>query len=106
MTKKIQNIAIISILVIGFWFIFALITSSAKADDSDSKQIANYEYQMNELRKKKEKCYNDLTYEESKQSFLWYTKPCVMYDEEIMAIREKADSLKAKTYEMGLDVNR
>jgi formylmethanofuran dehydrogenase subunit E-like metal-binding protein len=41
----------------------------AKNEDNDSKQIANYEYQINELRKQKEQCYNDLTYEESKQAY-------------------------------------
>jgi len=104
MTKKIQNIAIIAICLLGLWLLLTAITW-VKAD-WDSKEIADLEYRMNELRKQKEKCFNDLTYEESKQSFLWYTKPCVWWDEQIMEIREKADSLKAKSYEVGLDVNR
>ena len=75
----------------------------AKNDD-DSKQIADYEYQMNELRKQKEKCYDDLNYEESISARDGFTKPCVQWDEQIMAIREKADALKAKSYDaLGLD---
>lgn len=100
-SKKIQNISIIAMAIFVFWFIVLLVADNAMAknEDSDSKQIANYEYQINELRKQKEQCYNDLTYEESKQAYEWFTKPCVQWDEEIMIIRAKADELKAKSYE-------
>ena len=104
-SKKIQNIAIIVMAVVVMWFIALLITDNAKAsDDADSKEIADLSYQMNELRKQKEKCFDDLTYEESRQSFEWFTKPCVQWDEEIMALREQADKLKAKSYDsLGLE---
>ena len=101
MTKKIQNIAIIAICVLGLWLLLTAITW-VKAD-SDSKEIADLEYKMNELRKQKEECFNSLTYEESIQSYNWFTKPCVSRDEEIMRLREKADWLKAKSYEVGLE---
>lgn len=100
-SKKIQNISIIALAIFVLSFIVLLITDNAvaKNEDTDSKQIAEYEYQMNELRKQKEQCYNDLTYEESTQAYEWFTKPCVQWDEEIMVIRAKADELKAKSYE-------
>jgi hypothetical protein len=104
MTKQIK-LSIISIVILVIWFI-ALVIADSKKSDSDSKQIAEYEYQMNELRKAKEQCYDNLNYEESKQSALWFTKPCVQRDEQIMELREKADWLKAKSYEKGLDVSR
>ena len=98
-TKKIQNIAIISMIVLGIWFIALAYADSSKSDDKDSKQIADLEYRMNELRKEKEKCFNNLTYEESKQAYLGFIKPCVGWDEQIMELREKADALKTKSYE-------
>lgn len=104
MTKQLK-ISIIAVVLLLIWFI-ALVIADSNKSDWDSKQIAEYEYQMNELRKQKEQCYDNLNYEESKQSALWFTKPCVQRDEKIMEIREKADKLKAKSYEVGLDVNR
>lgn len=104
MTKKIINILIIAMAILLIWFIILIaFDNKVQADDSDSKQIAEYEYQMNELRKQKDACFDNLTYEESKQAFQWFTKPCVSRDEEIMRLREKADALKAKSYEVGLE---
>lgn len=98
MTKQTKLAIIVTVLLLGiFWL--CLYVSATRIDDKDSKQIANYEYQMNELRKQKEKCFDDLTYKESQDSINWLTKPCVQYDEEIMSLREKADVLKAKSYE-------
>jgi hypothetical protein len=98
MTKQLKLAIIISVLLLWI-FGLCLYAAANKIDDSDSKQIADYEYQMNELRKAKEKCFDDLTYKESQDSIDWLTKPCVQYDEEIMSLREKADALKAKSYE-------
>ena len=99
--KKRKLIYIITIAIIVAVFVALLIASSVKAqsNDADSKQIAEYEYQINELRKSKEQCYNDLSYEDSIKARDWFIKPCVQWDEEIMAIREKADALKSKWYE-------
>lgn len=105
MTKQIKLTLIVSVLLLGiFWL--CLYASANKIDDSDSKQIADLEYRMNELRKQKEQCFNNLTFEETKDYLNWFTKPCIQFDEEIMSLREKADSLKAKSYEVGLDANR
>jgi len=90
-----------ALLIICFGLIVR--ADKANANDDDSKQIADLEYQMNELRKQKDSCFNSLTYQESIDAYKWFTKPCVSRDEEIMRLREKADSLKAKSYEVGLE---
>lgn len=98
MTKQLKLSIIVTVLLLGiFWL--CLYVSATRIDDKDSKQIADYEYQMNELRKQKEKCFNDLSYEDSIKTRDGFIKPCVQFDEEIMSLREKADALKAKWYE-------
>jgi hypothetical protein len=106
MTKT-TKLTIISLVILAIWFIAVWLVTNNKSD-SDSRQIADLEYQMNELRKAKEQCFDDLNYYESEQARLWFTQPCVQYDEEIMQLREKADSLKAKSYEkpVGLSMDR
>ena len=83
-----------------------LIAAEIKADDQDSRKIWELEYQMNELRKQKEACFNALTYSESIDAYNLVTKPCVEFDEQILALREQADLLKAKDYEVGLVQSR
>ncbi len=63
--KKIAAIIVVAILLILF-AMFVIGTNVAADYDTDSKQIADYEYQINELRKEKEKCFDDLSYEETK----------------------------------------
>ena len=105
--QKTTKISIIAMAIITVLFGVLIVLDCVKAsDDADSKQIAELSYQMNELRKQKEKCYDDLTWEESKQAMEWFTKPCVQWDEQIMALREQADNLKAKSYDMGLSMDR
>ena len=102
MTKQTKLAIIVTVLLLGiFWL--CLYVSATRIDDKDSKQIANYEYQMNELRKQKEKCFDDLTRKETQEYLSWFTKPCVEWDEQIMEIRAKADELKAKSYDGGLN---
>ena len=100
--KKLQNILIVAIAIVTIWFGVLVRTDNVKANDADSKQIADYEYQMNELRKQKAECFDNLTYVESIDAYNWVTQPCVSRDEQIMMVREKADKLKAKSYEVGL----
>lgn len=99
--RKLISIIVIALLLIAFISLVIATKVMANNDDTDSRQIAEYEYQINELRKSKEQCYNDLSYEDSIKARDWFIKPCVQWDEEIMAIREKADALKDKSY-MGL----
>lgn len=94
---KIWLIAIAILLICFFAFV---ITDLVRANqETDSDIIAKWEYQINELRKLKEKCYDDLTYKESIDAYKWFTQPCVQWDEEIMSIREKITQLKEKWYE-------
>ena len=53
MTKQTKLAIIITAILLGI-FGLCLYATATKVDDSDSKQIAEYEYQMNELRKAKE----------------------------------------------------
>ena len=99
MTKKII-IWLIAVAILLIAFFTLMISDLVKANGtSDSEAIAKWEYQMNELRKQKEKCFDDLTYKESIDAYKWFTKPCVQWDEEIMSIREEITTLKAKWYE-------
>lgn len=102
-TKKLTTISIIAMAILLILFGVLIVCDNARADDADSKKIADYEYQMNELRKQKEKCFDDLTWRETQEYFSWFTKPCVERDEQIMEIRAKADELKAKSYDAGLN---
>lgn len=104
MTKQLK-LTLISLVILAIWFIAVWLATNNKSD-SDSRQIADLEYQMNELRKTKEKCFDDLTRKETQEYLSWFTQPCVQYDEQIMALREKADNLKTKSYEVGLYLNR
>lgn len=105
MTKQIKLSIIVTVLLLWV-FGLCIYASQTKTDDSDSKRIAEYEYQMNELRKQKEQCYDNLTRKETQEYLSWFTKPCVEWDEVIMEMRAKADELKAKSYDMGLTLNR
>lgn len=104
--RKLTLITVILLIVIWFVLILVGIAYSDNKQDTDSKQIAEYEYQMNELRKQKEQCYDNLTRKETQEYLSWFTKPCVEWDEVIMEMRAKADELKAKSYDMGLTLNR
>ena len=100
--QRLTKISIIAMAILVVLFGVLITLDCVKADDADSKKIADYEYQMNELRKQKEKCFDDLTWKETQEYLSWFTKPCVSWDEEIMRLREKADELKAKSYDGGL----
>ena len=102
-TKKLTTISIIAMAILLILFGVIIVCDNAKADDADSKKIADYEYQMNELRKQKEKCYDNLSYDDSIKARDGFIKPCVEWDEQIMEIRAKADELKAKSYDVGLN---
>ena len=97
--QKTTKISIIAMAIILVLFGVLIVVDAKSIDDKDSKQIADYEYQMNELRKAKEKCYDDLSYDDSIKARDGFIKPCVQWDEEIMELRFKADALKAKWYE-------
>ena len=93
-----------TVILIIFGVLLA-VDATPNKDDADSKQIAELSYQINELRKQKEACFDNLTYEESKNSMAGFIKPCIQWDEQIMSLRDKENALKAKSYEGGLDAS-
>lgn len=99
--RKLISIIAIALLLIAFISLVIATKVMANNDDTDSRQIADYEYQINELRKQKEKCYDNLSYDDSIKARDGFIKPCIEWDEQIMELREKADALKDKSY-MGL----
>ncbi|MBO7443808.1 MAG: hypothetical protein J6T10_02125 [Methanobrevibacter sp.] len=64
--RKLISIIVIALLLIAFISLVIATKVMANNDDTDSRQIADYEYQINELRKQKEVCFDNLNYEESK----------------------------------------
>lgn len=104
MTKSTKILIIIMSIILIIFGVLLATSGNVCADDTDSKQIAEYEYQINELRKQKETCFNGLTLQETKDAMNWFTKPCIQFDEEIMSLRDKSNELKAKSYDwLGLD---
>lgn len=99
MTKSTKILILIMSIILIIFGILIFTDGNVCADDSDSKQIAEYEYQINELRKKKETCFDWLTLQETQDAWNWFTQPCVMFDEEIMGLRVKANELKSKSYD-------
>lgn len=98
-TKKLLTIIVVIVLLVLLLTFLITVNVAAEWNDADSKQIADYEYQINENRKAKEKCFDNLTWQETQDYLKWFTKPCVEWDEQIMALRAKADELKHKSYE-------
>ena len=70
------------------------LVNSANSND-EIWTIAN---ELNQQRDAKQECLDNLTYEESRQSVLWFTKPCVQYDERIMELKADLDSYLVKDY--------
>ena len=99
-TKILITVMAVILLIFGI-----LLAVDTKSSDADSKKIAELSYKINELRKEKEACFNKLTLEESRQYFEWFTKPCIQWDEQIMLLREQENQLKAKSYDVGLDMS-
>lgn len=68
----------------------------------ESMKIGELEMQMNELRIKKENCYNWLSYAQYKELDSGLVRYCTDWDDEIQVLRAQADELKHKSY-MGLE---
>jgi preprotein translocase subunit SecG len=69
MTKSTKILIIIMTIILIIFGILLSTYNNVCADDSDSKQIAEYEYQINELRKQKETCFDGLTLQETKDAW-------------------------------------
>lgn len=83
-------ICIISLFVFAGW----TLVHSGWVDD----QISTLAVELNHQRDLKQECLDNLTYEESRQSALGFTKPCVQYDERIMELKAELDSYLVKDY--------
>ena len=66
--------------------------------DTSNDKIGVIANELNLEREAKQECLDSLTYEESRQSLLGYTKPCVQYDERIMELQSELDSYLVKDY--------
>ena len=83
-------VCIVIMVVFAGW----TLVRSANSND-EIWTIAN---ELNQQRDAKQECLDNLNYEESRQSVLWFTKPCVQYDERIMELKAELDSYLVKDY--------
>ena len=83
-------VCVILLIIFGGWSVVRSMST-----DDEIWAIAN---ELNWQRTLKQECLDNLTYEESKQSALWFTKPCVQYDEKIMELKSELDSYLIKDY--------
>lgn len=87
-----QEIIYILIAIIVIWVWLLLISSKTKADE-DSRKISELHYELNEIMKQKEKCYDNLSYKESVQIFEWKSVLCSEYDEQIMNLQSEIEQM-------------
>lgn len=66
--------------------------------DNCNNDLAAVANELNSQRDLKQECLDNLTYEETRQALLGFTKPCVQYDERIMELKEQLDSYLVKDY--------
>jgi hypothetical protein len=88
-------LSIVVILIVTFIIFGGVVVVRSAFTNDDLWAIAN---ELNWQRTLKQKCLDNLTYEESRQSILWFTKPCVQYDERIMELKAELDSYLVKDY--------
>jgi len=88
-------LSIVVILIVTFIIFGGVVVVRSAFTHDDLWAIAN---ELNQQRDAKQECLDNLTYEESRQSILWFTKPCVQYDERIMELKAELDSYLVKDY--------
>jgi len=88
-------LSIVAILIVVFIIFGGVVVVRSMSTGDEIWAIAN---ELNWQRTLKQECLDNLTYEESKQSALWFTKPCVQYDEKIMELKSELDSYLIKDY--------
>lgn len=88
-------LSIVVILIVVF-IIFGGVAVVRSAFSND--QLCAIANELNQQRDAKQECLNNLTYEETRQSLLGFTKPCVQYDERIMELKAELDSYLVKDY--------
>lgn len=100
MTKKwLYFVIFCLILLLGFagWTL-------VRSDDCNT-DLAIIVNELNQQRDAKQECLDNLTYEETRQSLLGFTKPCVQFDERIMELKEQMDSYLVKDYMKPVGLN-
>ena len=88
-------LSIVAILIVAFIIFGGVAVVRSAFSNDDLWVIAN---ELNCQRTLKQECLDNLTYEETRQSILWFTKPCVQYDERIMELKADLDSYLVKDY--------
>ena len=91
--KIVLSIVVICIITLIIFGGVSVVRSATSIDEIWA--IAN---ELNWQRTLKQECLDNLTYEETRQSILWFTKPCVQYDERIMELKANLDSYLIKDY--------
>lgn len=88
-------LSIVVILIVAFIIFGGVVVVRSAFTNDELWAIAN---ELNQQRDAKQECLDNLTYEESRQSALGFTKPCVQYDERIMELKAELDSYLVKDY--------
>ena len=88
-------LSIVVILIVVFIIFGGVVVVRSAFSNDELWAIAN---ELNQQRDAKQECLDNLTYEETRQSLLGFTKPCVQFDERIMELKEQMDSYLVKDY--------
>jgi len=97
-----QEFIYILIAFIVIWVWVLLITNNTKADE-DSRKISTLHYELNEVMKQKESCYNSLSYKESVENFMGKAVLCSEYDEQIKNLEAEIEQLSDFYFEKMTD---
>ena len=95
-----QNIVKIVVSIVAVLVILLIIFCgwSVVRSSNVNDEIWAIANELNWQRTLKQECLDNLTYEETRQSLLGFSKPCVQYDERIMELKEELDSYLVKDY--------
>ena len=95
-----QNLFKILVAIVATFAILLIIFGgwSAVRSAGATDEIWTIANELNLQRDLKQECLDNLNYEESRQSALGFTKPCVQYDEKIMELKAELDSYLIKDY--------
>ena len=88
-------LSIVVILIVTLIIFGGVVVVRSVFANDELWAIAN---ELNWQRTLKQECLDNLTYDETRQSLLGFTKPCVQYDERIMELKAELDSYLVKDY--------
>lgn len=84
-------ILFILLLFLGGWTVYP--------HEQDSESIGSISNELTLQKQSYQTCLDNLTYLETVNHALWFTKPCVEFTEKIMELEEKMDNLLYMEYE-------